>query len=144
MSEGGGAGPGEGGGQVLDEGEDHLRRVTWAMVALGLLGVLLWGFLRSWTAALAFGVGAMASLGFWVLHRYLTARMLTPSVRRRWLYGFLSIGKLALIALVLRGMMGRYPAEALPLAMGVLLFVAGILLEALRLAFRKPEATPPD
>ncbi|WP_243320209.1 hypothetical protein [Geothrix sp. SG200] len=138
MSEGGGR------GQVMDEGEDHLRRVTWAMVALGLLGVLLWGFLRSWTAALAFGVGALASLGFWALHRYLTARMLTPSVRRRWLYGFLSIGKLALIALVLRGMMGRYPAEALPLAMGVLLFVAGILLEALRLAFQKPEATPPD
>ena len=140
MSEGGSVG--KGGGR--DEGEDHLRRVTWAMVALGLLGVPLWGFLRSWTAALACGVGALASLGFWVLHRYLTARMLTPSVRRRWLYGFLSIGKLALIALVLRGMMGRYPAEALPLAMGVLLFVAGILLEALRLAFRKPEATPPD
>ncbi|WP_243294222.1 hypothetical protein [Geothrix mesophila] len=140
MSEGGGAGPSEG----RDEGEDHLRRVTWTMVALGLLGVPLWGFLRSWTAALAFGVGALASLGFWVLHRYLMARMLTPSVRRRWLYGFLSIGKLALIALVLRGMMGRYPAEALPLAMGVLLFVAGILLEALRLVFRKPEATPPD
>lgn len=127
-----------------DEGESLLRHVTWAMAALGLLGIPLWGFLRSWVAALVFGVGALASLAFWVLHRYLTARMLTPSVRRRWLYGFLSIGKLALIALVLRGMMGRYPAEALPLALGVLLFVAGILLEALRLAFQKPEATPPD
>jgi hypothetical protein len=41
-------------------------------------------------------------------------------------------------------MMGRYPAEGLPLAMGVILFVAGILLEALRLAFQKPDATPPD
>ena len=122
-----------------DEGEDHLRRVTGDMVVLGLLGLPLWGLLRSWTAALAFGVGALASLAFWTLHRYLTARMLTPSVRRRWLYAFLSLGKLALIALVLRGMMGRYPAEALPLAVGVLLFVAGILLEALRLAFRKPE-----
>jgi hypothetical protein len=127
-----------------DEGTGHLRRVTGAMVLLGLLGVPLWGFLRSWTAALAFGVGALASLGFWSLHRFLTARMLTPSVRRRWLYGFLSLGKLALIALVLRGMMGYYPAEAMPLALGVLLFVAGILLEALRLAFQKPEATPPD
>lgn len=127
-----------------DEGESLLRHVTWAMGALGLAGIPLWGFLRSWVAALVFGVGAVASLAFWILHRYLTARMLTPSVRRRWLYGFLSIGKLALIALVLRGMMGRYPAEGLPLAMGVLLFVAGILLEALRLAFRKPEATPPD
>lgn len=127
-----------------DDGEEHLRRVTGAMVALGLLGIPLWGFLRSWTAALVFAVGALTSLAFWALHRLLTARMLTPSVRRRWLYGFLSLGKLALIALVLRGMMGNYPAEALPLALGVLLFVAGILLEALRLMFQKPEATPPE
>jgi hypothetical protein len=54
------------------------------------------------------------------------------------------MGKLALIAAVLRGMMWGFPAEALPLAMGVLLFVAGILLEAIRLMFQKPEATPPD
>jgi len=127
----------------MDDGEEHLRRVTGAMVVLGLLGIPLWGFLRSWTAALAFGVGALTSLAFWSLHRVLTSRMLTPSVRRRWLYGFLSLGKLALIALVLRGMMDRYPAEAVPLAMGVLLFVAGILLEAVRLAFQKPEAPPP-
>jgi len=127
-----------------DDGEEHLRRVTGAMVALGLLGIPLWGFLRSWTAALVFAVGSLTSLAFWALHRVLTARMLTPSVRRRWLYGFLSLGKLALIALVLRGMMGNYPAEALPLALGVLLFVAGILLEALRLMFQKPEATPPE
>ncbi|MFZ1377494.1 MAG: hypothetical protein WAS25_12960 [Geothrix sp.] len=127
-----------------DDGSDHLRRVTGAMVALGLLGIPLWGFLRSWTAALVFAVGSLTSLAFWALHRVLTARMLTPSVRLRWLYGFLSLGKLALIALVLRGMMGNYPAEALPLALGVLLFVAGILLEALRLMFQKPEATPPE
>ena len=127
-----------------DDGEEHLRRVTSAMVVLGLLGIPLWGFLRSWTAALVFAVGSLTSLAFWALHRVLTARMLTPSVRRRWLYGFLSLGKLALIALVLRGMMGNFPAEALPLALGVLLFVAGILLEALRLMFQKPEATPPE
>ena len=128
----------------MDEGERHLHRVTQAMLALALLGIPLWGFLRSWTAALAFGVGAMASLAFWTLHRFLTARMLTPSVRRRWLYGFLSLGKLALIAMVLRGMMWGFPAEALPLALGVLLFVAGILLEAVRLMFEKPEAKPLD
>ena len=127
----------------VDDGEEHLRRVTGAMAVLGLLGIPLWGFLRSWTAAMAFGVGALTSLAFWTLHRFLTGRMLTPSVRRRWLYGFLSLGKLALIALVLRGMMGWYPAEALPLALGVLLFVAGILLEALRLAFQKSEVPPP-
>ena len=132
------------GAEGSDGGSEHLRRVTLGMMVLGVLGIPLFGFLRSWTAALAFGVGSLASLAFWTLHRVLTARMLTPSVRLRWLYGFLSIGKLALIALVLRGMMGRYPAEALPLALGVLLFVAGILLEALRLAFQKPEAAPPD
>jgi hypothetical protein len=113
------------------------------MIALAFLGVVLWGFLRSWTAALVFGVGSLASLAFWGLHRVLTARMLTPSRRWRWVYAVLSLGKLALIALVLRGMMARYPAEALPLALGVMLFVAGILLEALRLAFQKPDATPP-
>ena len=127
----------------MDEGEALLRRVTTFMLALTILGIPLWGFLRSWTAALTFGIGALTSLGFWGLHRLLTGRMLTPSVRRRWLYGFLSLGKLGLIALVLRGMMSRYPAEALPLATGLLLFVAGILLEALRLAFQKSEA-PPD
>ena len=132
------------GAEGSEGGSEHLRRVTLGMMVLGVLGIPLFGFLRSWTAALAFGVGSLASLAFWTLHRVLTARMLTPSVRLRWLYGFLSIGKLALIALVLRGMMGRYPAEALPLALGVLLFVAGILLEALRLAFQKPEAAPPD
>jgi len=130
----------EGGG----EGEDHLRRVTRAMIVMALLGTVLWGLLRSWTAGLVFGVGALTSLVFWTLHQVLTARMLTPSKRGRWVYAGLSLGKLALIALVLRGMMGRYPAEALPLAMGVLLFVAGILLEALRLAFQKPDAPPPD
>jgi hypothetical protein len=127
-----------------DGGEVLLRRVTVAMVALGLLGLPLWGFLRSRAAALAFGVGALTSLAFWGLHRVLTGRMLTPSVRWRWIYGFLSLGKLALIALVLRGMMAWYPAEALPLALGVLLFVAGILLVTLRLMLQKPEATPPE
>ena len=114
------------------------------MIVLALLGVVLWGLLRSWLAALVFGVGSLTSLVFWTLHQVLTARMLTPSRRQRWVYAVLSLGKLALIALVLRGMMGRYPAEALPLALGVVLFVAGILLEALRLAFQKPDDPPPD
>jgi hypothetical protein len=127
-----------------DQGEGHLRRVTRTMVILALLGIVLWGFLKSWTAALVFGVGALTSLAFWTLHQVLIGWMLTPSKRRRWVYAVLSLGKLALIALVLRGMMGRYPAEALPLALGVILFVAGILLEALRLTFQKSDDTPPD
>ncbi len=128
---------------MATEGEDHLRWATRFQVALLALGTPLWGLFRSRQAALAFLVGGVTSLAFWALHRYLTARMLTPSVRRRWLYGFLSLGKLALIALVLRGMMDRYPAEALPLATGVLLFVGGILLEAIRLAFHRVDPTPP-
>jgi hypothetical protein len=128
----------------MSDGERQLRRVTWAMLVLGLVGIPLWGFLRSWTAAMVFGVGGLASLGFWSLHQVLTGRMLTPSVRWRWIYAFLSLGKLALIALVLRVMMGWYPAEALPLALGLLLFVAGIMLEAFRLIFQKPEISPPD
>lgn len=128
---------------MAGEGEDHLRWATRFQVVLLAFGTPLWAFLRSRQAALAFLVGGATSLAFWALHRYLTARMLTPSVRRRWLYGFLSLGKLALIALVLRGMMDRYPAEALPLATGVLLFVGGILLEAIRLAFHRVDPTPP-
>jgi len=128
----------------MNTGEDHLRRVTGAMVLLAVLGIPAWGFLRSWAAALSFSAGAGASLAYWGLHRYLTGRMLTPSVRRRWFFGLLSLGKLALIALVLRGMMEIFPAEALALATGILLFVAGILLEAIYLVFQKPEATPSD
>lgn len=128
----------------MHEGEWHLRRITGAMGILALLGVALWGLGRSWVAGLVFAAGAATSLAYWKLHGFLTTRMLTPTRRVRWAYGFLMLGKLALIAWVLRGMMGRYPAEALPLATGVLLFVAGILLEAIYLAFRKPEALPPD
>lgn len=131
------------GGPMADEGEDHLRWATRFQVGLLVLGVPLWGLLRSRQAALAFFVGGVTSLAFWALHRYLTARMLTPSVRGRWFYGFLSLGKLALIALVLRGMMDRYPAEALPLATGIPLFVGGILLEAIRLAFHRVDPIPP-
>lgn len=126
------------------DGLDPLRGATWFQVGLLLLGLPLWGFLRSGTAALVFLVGGLTSLAYWGLHWLLTSRMLTPSVRLRWLYAFLSLGKLALIILVLRGMMGWYPAEALPLATGVLLFVAGILLESVRLLFKSLASSPPD
>ncbi len=120
-----------------------LRRVPLFMGGLLLAGAGAW-LLRSRTAALVFLVGGLTSLLFWALHAFLVGRMLTPSVRRRWLYGFLSLGKLALIVLVLRGMMERYPEEGLPLALGLLLFIAGILLEALLEAFRpEPPAQDP-
>ncbi len=126
------------------DGRGHLRWVTRFQVALLPLGGLLWGLLGGRTAALAFLVGGLASLSYWGLHWLLTARMLTPSVRVRWLYAFLSLGKLALIIVVLRVMIARYPAETLPLVTGVLLFVAGLLLEAFRLAIRSILFHPPD
>lgn len=125
-----------------EDGLDHLRWATRFQAGLLLLGLPLWGFLRSWASAFVFLVGGLTSLAYWGLHWRLTSRMLTPSVRLRWLYGFLSIGKLALIVLVLRGMMGWYPGEALPLATGVLLFVAGILLESVRLLFKGIASSP--
>lgn len=126
------------------DGLHHLRWATAFQVALLVLGLLLWGVGRSGTAALVFGVGGLTSLAYWALHWFLSARMLTPSVRMRWFYAVLSLGKLALIILVLRAMMARYPAESLPLVTGVLLFVAGLLMEAIRLVFKGTSSFPPE
>lgn len=118
-----------------DPGTNHLvwiGRFQWVLLGLGLF---LWT-LDSWKAALVFGVGGLTSIAFWYLHRWIIARMLTPSVRQRWFYGFLGLAKLALIVGVLRGMMVCFPAEMLPLSVGVLLFVGGIMLEAFRLVVR--------
>jgi hypothetical protein len=120
-----------------DPGTDHLVWIGRFQRILLVLGLFLWA-LRSWRASLVFGVGGLASLGFWHLHRWIIARMLTPSVRRRWFFGFLSLSKLALIVVVLRGMMICFPAESLPLSVGVLLFAGGILLEAGRLVVHPP------
>lgn len=115
-----------------DPGTSHLVWIGRFMLALWPLGCALW-LLRSPSAALAFGVGGLGSLGFWHLHRWVVGRMLDPSVRRRWFFALLGLLKLALIVLLLRGMMACLPAEARPLATGILLFVGAILLEALRL-----------
>ncbi len=112
-------------------------RLQWLLLALGAPA---WA-IRGWGAAFAFAVGGLVSIAFWSLHRLLVARMLTPKVRLRWFYGFLTLVKLALIVLTLRGMMGIVPREGLPLAMGLLLFVAAILLMAAWqavAAFRRP------
>ena len=75
--------------------------------------------------------------------RLIIARMLTPSVRRRWLYGSLVVLKLALIVVLLRGMIGFFPLEVIPLTTGILLFSASILLEACWLVLR-PEVNEND
>jgi hypothetical protein len=115
-----------------EEGDLHLIWIGRFQLLLLGLGALLWA-LRSWRAGLVFTVTGLASLGFWHLHRWVVGRMLTPSVRKRWVYGFLGLLKLALIAIVLRGMMSCFPGEGIPLAIGILVFVGGILLEAFRL-----------
>jgi hypothetical protein len=122
---------------------EHLFWIQRFQFILLPMGGLLW-LLRSRAAALVFVVGGMGSLVFWGLHRFLVARMLTPSLRRRWFYGLLTLAKLALIALLLHGMMERMPGEGLPLATGLLLFVAAILLEAVRLGLRGSEPPSPE
>ena len=124
-------------------GEQHLLWIQRFQLILVPAGGLLWLFRSRW-ATLAFLAGGAGSLLFWWLHRILTARMLTPSLRRRWFYGLLSFAKLALIALLLRGIMDRMPNEGVPLATGLLLFVAAILLEAIRLGLRGSEPPPSE
>ncbi|MCE1228877.1 MAG: hypothetical protein LWX11_05250 [Firmicutes bacterium] len=116
----------------VDPGSEHLVWIGRFMWGLWPLGSLAW-LVRSRQAALAFAVGGLGSLAFWYLHRWVVARMLTPSVRRRWFFGILGLAKLALIVLLLRGMMTMLPDEGLSLATGLLLFAGAILLEALRL-----------
>jgi hypothetical protein len=118
-----------------DPGSGLLARVTRTQVILLPLGALAWAWAGGREAALAFALGGLMSLGFWVLHRVLVARMLTPKVRLRWFYGFLVMGKLALIALLMRGIMDRLPSQGGPFASGLALFAAAILVEALRLSF---------
>lgn len=125
----------EGPPPFFGSGEEHLRWIGRFMLALWPAGAITW-LLKSPASALVFAAGGLASLAFWYAHAFLVGRMLDPSVPRRWIFAVLALGKLALIVLVLRAMMGRFPTEATPLATGLLLFVAAILLEALRLALR--------
>ena len=118
-----------------DGGTAHLVRITWFQLGLLPLGAAGWGF-RSWRAALVFAVGGGASILLWNLHRWVVTGMLTPSVRRRWLYGFLALTKLALLVLLLRGMMVCFPSEALPFVTGILLFSASIVMEGFWLILR--------
>lgn len=118
-----------------DAGAVHLIRIGWYQAGLLPLGGLAW-LARSRSAALVFVLAGLASMAFWHLHRWVIARMLTPSVRLRWLYGGLVVAKLALLALFLRGIMDFFPLEVLPSVTGILLFIASIMVEAVYLMFR--------
>jgi len=121
-----------------DPGSVHLTRIGWFQAGLLVAGAGAW-LLRSPRASLAFALAGLASMGFWHLHRWIVARMLTPSVRLRWAFGFLVVVKLALLAILLRGIMECFPLEVIPSVTGILLFSAAILLEAVVLVFR-PES----
>jgi len=118
-----------------DPGSIHLHRIARFQAGLLPLGAAAWLF-RSWRAALAFALAGLASILFWHLHRWIVVRMLTPSVRLRWAFGLLVLFKLALIALILRGIMDCFPMEVIPSVTGILLFSASILLEAVYLVCR--------
>ena len=118
-----------------DNGASHLVRIARFQLALVPLGAAGWAF-RSWKAALVFALGGGASILFWTLHRWVVTGLLTPSLRRRWLFGFLVLAKLALIVVLLRGMMVCFPLEVLPFVTGILLFSASIVMEAFWLVLR--------
>jgi hypothetical protein len=120
---------------VEDGGSHHLARIGRFQMALLPLGGAAW-LLRSGRASLVFLAGGAASILFWNLHRWVVGGMLTPSLRRRWLFAFLVLLKLALIVILLRGMMVCFPLEVLPFVTGILLFSASIVLEAFWLIFR--------
>jgi hypothetical protein len=120
---------------IEDAGAVHLNRIGWYQVGLLAAGGTAW-LARSGTAALVFILAGLASMAFWHLHRWIVARMLTPSVRLRWLYGVLVVVKLALLAIFLRGIMDFFPLEVLPTVTGILLFIASIMVEAVYLMFR--------
>ena len=119
----------EGGEKALDPGNGTLEAVSRIQWILLVPGALAWA-LRGRNAAFAFTVGGLVSIAFWSLHRIIVAKMLTPKVRLRWFYGFLTLVKLALIVLCLRGMMVIVPQEGFSMATGLMLFVIAILLVA--------------
>lgn len=119
----------EGPEKNLDPGSGTLKAINRIQWILLVPGALVWS-LRGRNAIFAFTVGGLISIAFWSLHRIIVAKMLTPKVRLRWFYGFLTLVKLALIVLGLRGMMMIVPQEGLPMATGLMLFVVAILLVA--------------
>lgn len=119
-----------------DGGSGHLARIARFQWILLPAGAAAWGGLRSGKAALAFALGGVASILFWNLHRWVVAGMLTPSLRRRWVFALLALAKLALIVILLRGMMFFFETEAFPFVTGILLFAASIILEAFWLILR--------
>jgi len=117
------------------DGAANLQWIWRFQLLLLPLGAIAWAF-RSMASSIAFLCGGLTSLVWWRAHKWAVGRMLTPSKKRRWIFAFMGIFKLALIAILLRVIMSSFQMEALPFVTGLLLFVAAILLEAARLIIR--------
>jgi hypothetical protein len=113
----------------------HLVRISWLQVALFFVGVLSWIF-YSLRASLVFMLTGLASMLFWHIHLWLVSRVLTHNIKWRFVFGFLIILKLALLALILRGIIYYFPMEAVPLVTGTMLFSVPIIIEAIYLTFQ--------
>jgi len=113
----------------------HLRWIERFHLLLLPVGSLAW-FVKSVISSVVFLFAGLASILLWRAHKWAVARMLTPSKKRRWFFGFLGISKLVLIAFFLSAIVKYFPTEVLPFVTGILLFAAAILLEAVRLFIR--------
>ncbi|MFM8234686.1 MAG: hypothetical protein ACKN9J_06340 [Holophagaceae bacterium] len=117
-------------------GGDTLQRLARLQVGLWIIGLGIFGT-RSYPSFVVFALSGSLSLMLWATQRIFLDRMLHQNLRQRWFYGSLFGSKLILIIWFVREIMKYYPSEGIPLAFGISLFPASVLLEALRLMLFK-------
>lgn len=117
-------------------GGETLKRLSQFQAGLWITGLLIYGW-TSFNSFIVFTLSGSLSLLLWATQRIFLDRMLSENLRRRWVYGSLFGSKLILIILFVREIMKYYPSEGIPLAFGISLFPASILLEAIRSIFLK-------
>jgi len=115
-----------------DSGAIPLKWIWRFQLILLPTGVLLW-CIESLISSVVFLVGGSLSLLIWFFHIWAVTRMLSTSIRHRWLYGILGASKLVLIIFALRAIIKHFPMEVFPFLAGAFLFIAAILMEAARL-----------
>ncbi len=117
-------------------GGETLQRLSRIQVGLWAIGLLIYGSM-SFPSLTVFALSGSLSLMLWATQRIFLDRMLNENLRQRWVYGTLFGSKLILIIWFVREIMKYYPSEGIPLAFGISLFPASILLEALHLMLFK-------
>jgi hypothetical protein len=110
-------------------GAIHLKWIWRFQIILLPIGTILW-CLKSIISSIVFFAGGLLSLSIWFFHIWVVSRMLSTSIRHRWLYAILGTSKLVLIVFALRAIIKHFHLEALPFVVGLLLFVAAIMIEA--------------